>query len=341
MMRRTSLLSAGLVGLLLCLPAGAAAQNREQQQLLLDMRMLQEQTQQLQLTVNALTEQLKTVNAKLAEQANTNLKRFADQEVLINNANSTLGTMSERLQDNNVRVAKLSQDIEAIRQGLNMLTTLVTQAITPPSIGGAASGTAPGTPPPAGATGAATPPVTGGEPPATAGGAPPAGSGTAPPSQPATPPMIPASASTYFDQGFGFYIAAQYDLAIASFDDFIQKFPTAPDAPKAQFFIGQSYMNTARLKEAVDAYEKVIKNDAYKASEYVPEAYYKQGLCYEQLKQPDLAEKNFRILLAQYPESGMALLARQELIKMGRIKQPAGDAAPHRPTGAQHGHGQR
>ena len=44
----------------------AEAQNREHQQLAAEVRMLQEQTQQLALTLAALNETLKTINTRLA-----------------------------------------------------------------------------------------------------------------------------------------------------------------------------------------------------------------------------------------------------------------------------------
>ena len=58
--------------------APAAAQNREHQQMFADLRMLQEQVQQLRLTVNTLAEAVKTIATKQDEQANAvrKVKKF-------------------------------------------------------------------------------------------------------------------------------------------------------------------------------------------------------------------------------------------------------------------------
>jgi TolA-binding protein len=42
-------------------------------------------------------------------------------------------------------------------------------------------------------------------------------------------------------------------------------------------------------------------------------AYYKLGLTYEALKQPDLARKAFEMVIQKYPNSSDAILARQRL----------------------------
>ena len=64
-------------------PAPAAAANKEQQQMMADIRMLQEQAQQLQNLLGALTEALKAVNARLDQQTEANRKAFADQKLVI------------------------------------------------------------------------------------------------------------------------------------------------------------------------------------------------------------------------------------------------------------------
>ena len=83
-----ALTSALLVGL--ALPAHAA--NREHQQLMADIRMLQEQSQQLQLVLASLADTLKTLNTKLDDQSSTSRKQFADQKLLIDNLSGDLGS---------------------------------------------------------------------------------------------------------------------------------------------------------------------------------------------------------------------------------------------------------
>src|SRR5215207_1729876 len=60
-------------------PVSLHAANKEHQQLMADLRMLQEQAQLLQNLIGSVTEALKAVNTRLDQQAETNRKAFADQ----------------------------------------------------------------------------------------------------------------------------------------------------------------------------------------------------------------------------------------------------------------------
>jgi len=80
-----------------------------------DIRMLQEQTQQLQLTLAGLTDAIRAVSAKLDEQAGASRKAFADQKLLVDTITADIRVVREKVDDNNVRVSSLSQDLEALR----------------------------------------------------------------------------------------------------------------------------------------------------------------------------------------------------------------------------------
>src|SRR6185503_19289819 len=94
----------------------AAAANKEHQQLMADIRMLQEQAQLLQNMLGTLNETLKAVNTRLDQQADVNRKAVADSKLLIDNLTKDLGVVREKVDDNNVRVGSLAQEIDAPRQ---------------------------------------------------------------------------------------------------------------------------------------------------------------------------------------------------------------------------------
>jgi hypothetical protein len=114
-MRRLS--AALLVGALALGPLAGplAAASREQQQMMADIRMLQEQTQQLQTMLLTLTEALRTVTTRLDEQAGTNRKAFADQKLLVDTLAGDLRVVREKIDETNVRLTSLSQDVEGVR----------------------------------------------------------------------------------------------------------------------------------------------------------------------------------------------------------------------------------
>src|SRR5919201_4708664 len=82
----------------------AAAANKEHQQLMADIRMLQEQTQLLQNLLGQFNEALKAVNTRLDQQAEANRKLAADQKLAIDNLTNDARIVREKLDDNNVRI---------------------------------------------------------------------------------------------------------------------------------------------------------------------------------------------------------------------------------------------
>jgi TolA-binding protein len=116
---KQKLFAAALAGTLLvgaALPAAAA--NKEHQQLMADIRMLQEQSELLQNLLGALNESLKAVNARLDQQTEATRKALADQKLVIDNLSNDVKVIREKLDDNNVRVGSLTQEVEALRQAL-------------------------------------------------------------------------------------------------------------------------------------------------------------------------------------------------------------------------------
>jgi len=300
---------------LLAVPGPAAAQNREHQQMVADLRMLYEQVQRLQLTVNQLTERLATTDTQLGLQAEAARKGFADIMTRVDALTAELSTVRENVYDGTTRISKFTQELDAIRAGLGSTNALLTQIVallTPPPVpaeeGAPGAAGAPPTTPPGGA------PVN--PPPASPTTTPPE---TPPPTQPALQaPAGLASPTSYMTSASGFYYAGQFDMAIEAFTDFIERFPDSPDAAEAQFYIGESHYSSQRYKEALAAYASVISK--YPNSPRVPDAYYKQGLSYEQLGQKDEAIKNYQLLRRDYPDSTAGGHATQALIRLNIIK---------------------
>ena len=112
-MQKITTTAAVCLALLPALATPAAAQNREHLQLAAELRMLQEQNQQLSLALNQLTETLKAVNSRLDTSEEFQRRRFADQEVLVKNLGSDLGTIRERTQDTDTRLRSLKDEIDA------------------------------------------------------------------------------------------------------------------------------------------------------------------------------------------------------------------------------------
>src|SRR4051795_12251950 len=140
-----SLLAAAIV--LAAAPARAA--NKEHQQLMADLRILQEQSQQLQNLLGTLNDAIKAVNTRLDQQAEATRKAFADQKLVIDNLTNDVRVIREKLDDNNVRIGSLTQEVDSLRQSMQQAP----RASSPtdadaPAAGAPAGGQPAGTVPP-------------------------------------------------------------------------------------------------------------------------------------------------------------------------------------------------
>lgn len=268
------------LGLMLAAPGVAGAADKEQRQMMADLRILQEQSQQLQNLIATLNESVKAVNQRLDEQANTDRKAFADQKLVFDSVSDDLRILREKVDDNNVRVGSLGQELDALRQSVASL--YVPRPAAPLEADGSAS------PDAGGATGDAA--------------AAPAPTGAA---------AVGASPQKLLDGAMADYYAGQYDLAILGLDSYIKTFPQSPQADYAQFHIGSSYYQQAKYDKAVEAYDAMIKT--YPRSSFVPDAYVRLGVAYKNLKQADKARDAFDYVIKNYPDTVAATMAQQNL----------------------------
>jgi len=291
-MTRIRLVLIGVVAALTVSPAVASAQNRVDQQVFLDLRAMQEQTQQLKLTLNSLLEQIRTVNARLDSDAAARSKSFADQQTLINSVNGSLSTLQENVRDNKVQVQKVTQELDAIKIGVSNLTTMVIQALAQVPAGSGDAAAAPGN--------ASSPP--------------------APAASSASSSGVPPSAEDYYKPAFADYIAGAHEMAIKGFEEVIKRFPDSPQAAQAQFFIGGSYSYLRKYNEAIVAYDALISDSRFKGSEYRAEALYRQGDCYEQLNQRAKAIERYKLVRKDFPGTTAEVLATQALKRLNELK---------------------
>jgi len=284
-MKRFMMLS---VVALVAVAAPASAQSREQRQMMADIRMLQEQTQELAVAVTTMTqtlqallqESIKGVNARLDAQTDATRKGFADQKVIIDDMGKDLRAIRERVDDTNVRVSNVREEIEALRSSI---------PVAPPPGSYSAAPVDPNAPP------VPLPAPTTGTPPSTAG----------------------LSPTRMFDTARADYAAGQWSLALTGFDAFLKTFPRSEMADDAQFLIGETNYAQNRWMDAISAYTAVIQN--YPMGDKVSEAYYKRGLAQERVGDIDAARESWNSVLQRTQESDpVRALAKQNLDRVAR-----------------------
>jgi tol-pal system protein YbgF len=271
------------LGAAVTVPVPAAAANKEQLQMMADIRMLQEQAQQLQVVLAALSEALKAVNARIDQQTETNRRAFADQKLGADNLSNDLRIVREKMDDNNVRIGSLTQEVDAMRQSVQQLGS------APPAMAAAGD---PGSP-------AAAPDPTAAAP------------------APSAPTAAGASPQKLYDSAWTDYTTGQYDLAVLGFESYVKSFPRSDLADDAQVYIGNSYLQAGKNEKAVEAYDLAIRT--YPTGNLVPDAYYKKGTALLDLKQVDRAIEAFQFVAKTFPDSNAAILAKQQL---SRLQKP-------------------
>jgi tol-pal system protein YbgF len=274
---------------MMTMPAGA--QNREHQQMTADVRMLQEQTQQLAITLaalnQALADSIKALNARLDQANEATRKGFADQKLTIDNIVEGVQVIRERSNDTNVRIGSLSEELEAMRQTVQSLQALQQSSLAPPPTIDPTAPVDPNAPPPA--------PVA-----------------PAPVAPPSTAGLSP---TRMYETARADYFAGQWASAINGFEAFLRTFPRSEQADDAQLNIGESYYSQNRFPEAIAAYNLVIQN--YPGTNSVPTAYYKRGLSQQQAGQTDAARASWETVAKNYPDSDEGRLAKQQLSRIG------------------------
>ncbi|HYM21587.1 MAG TPA: tetratricopeptide repeat protein [Vicinamibacterales bacterium] len=118
MRQRLSIVGLGILALILATTTPADAANKEHQQLMADLRMLQEQSQLLQNLIGQITDAVKATNTRIDQAIEANRKGLADQKLIIDNLSNDTRVVREKLDDNNVRIGQLTTEVTALRQAL-------------------------------------------------------------------------------------------------------------------------------------------------------------------------------------------------------------------------------
>jgi outer membrane protein assembly factor BamD (BamD/ComL family) len=107
------------------------------------------------------------------------------------------------------------------------------------------------------------------------------------------------------------YNVKKYDDAIITYREFITSYGSHPLAPLIRQSLGYVFEEKEQLKEAIEQFEEIAKD---------PEATYLKaqvgldtGRCYEKLGQSNSAVAAYKDIIATYPESGSATMARYRL----------------------------
>ena len=264
---------------LLLSPALAFSADREHQQIIADIRMLQEQNARNELLMASIGQALQHISGKMDEQADDVRRSLTDQRLAVDEVANGVRILRERFDEANVRIASLSQEIEALRVTIPPAMPAYTRLATDPETGLALD--------------------------------------HAPPLAAAPATLGPGvSPQRMYDTAWADYTNGQWALAIQGFEAYIKTFPRSELADDAQFYIGQTFYADGSFQESVAAFEQVLLT--YPDGNVVPDASYKRGLALDQLGETERAQQAFELVVKNYPDSTMATLAQQALDRLNR-----------------------
>lgn len=135
--------------------------------------------------------------------------------------------------------------------------------------------------------------------------------GTLPPGQ---LPVPDGSDRDNYQVAFELLKEERYDMAAASFREFLAAFPDSELVDNAQYWLAESYYASNDFEQALNDFQVVI--DDHPRSSKVPDALLKMGLCNYNLQRWDAARANLSRVQEDYAETTAARLAGQYLSRM-------------------------
>lgn len=137
----------------------------------------------------------------------------------------------------------------------------------------------------------------------------------APESEPAPVRPGPLDPEALYQQAYDDYLRGNYDLAIASFEEYLQNFPNTELSDNATYWIGESYYRQQKFRQAIDQFEQVLRR--YPRSEKAPGALLKKGYAHLELGERSQGIVQLQYVIREHPSSDEANIARDRLRALG------------------------
>lgn len=132
----------------------------------------------------------------------------------------------------------------------------------------------------------------------------------------ATPPPVPEAQEeeAAYLAAFEKVRAAQYDDAIAGFQDQLQRWPEGRYAHNAWYWMGESHYAKREYDLALQSFSSVLEK--FPQSAKAPDALLKTGMAQVEKKQKVEARATFERVIAEFPASNAANVAKQRLAQL-------------------------
>jgi len=128
------------------------------------------------------------------------------------------------------------------------------------------------------------------------------------PAAPAATTALSGSARDEYDLAYGYILTGDYALAEETFKTWLAAFPTDPQTPDAEFWLGESHLQQGEYRDAANAFLTVYKGapDSPKG----PDSLLKLGVSLSALGEKTAACGTFAELGRRYPQASQSLTNR-------------------------------
>ena len=118
-----------------------------------------------------------------------------------------------------------------------------------------------------------------------------------------------------YDKAFNLLRAGRYRHAVAAFQAFLQAHPHDKRAARAQYWVAETDYVERDYPSAEQAFKALV--DGYPQSKRVPNALLKMGYIAKWQGHPNKARTTWKGLIARYPGTMAAQVARNSLTNLG------------------------
>jgi tol-pal system protein YbgF len=125
----------------------------------------------------------------------------------------------------------------------------------------------------------------------------------------------PPSPEELYNSAYGDFLKGSYDLSRQGFEEYLKNYPDTELSDNAQYWIGESYYVQRKFSDAINAFDKVIQN--YPKGDKVAAAELKKAYSLLESKNTEAGIRVLKLLIAKYPGSDSAQLAKDRLNSLG------------------------
>jgi len=117
-----------------------------------------------------------------------------------------------------------------------------------------------------------------------------------------------------YQAAYSDYAAGRYKLAGEAFREFLRHYPDTEVSDNAQYWIGESLYAQGDFPGSIIEYRAVVER--YPKGDKVPAALLKIGIANSRLNNAGEAKKSYQQVIAKYPKSPEAALAKERLAQL-------------------------